>query len=100
MKPSQIAELEEALGHSFSRPELLDQALTHASHVPETTVLEPRPARSANNEQLEYLGDSILGFVTTVELFHRFPQFHEGELTKLRQVSPPWQGRRKEWWEE
>ncbi len=84
MKSSHIAELEDALGHSFSRPELLDQALTHASHVPETTALEPKPARSANNEQLEYLGDSILGFVTTVELFQRFPQFHEGELTKLR----------------
>lgn len=84
MRSEQITALEEALGHKFLRPELLDQALTHASHVPEPLGRDPAGARAANNEQLEFLGDSVLGFVTTLELFQRFPLFREGELSKLR----------------
>src|SRR3989442_15717585 len=42
------------------------------------------PARVSDNEQLEFLGDAVLGFVTTQEVFHRFPHFREGELSKLR----------------
>ena len=37
-----------------------------------------------DNEQLEFLGDAVLGLITTEELFHRFPHFREGELSKLR----------------
>jgi ribonuclease III len=85
MKERDISALEEALGHHFSRPELLQQALTHSSHAREAesrngggTTLVP------DNEQLEFLGDAVLGFVTSQELFQRFPQFSEGELSKLR----------------
>ncbi len=77
--------LEEALDHDFSRPELLDWALTHSSYAREAESRnggEPNNVR--DNEQLEFLGDAVLGFITSQELFHRFPQFKEGELSKLR----------------
>ena len=85
MKPRDIARLEEALGHRFRRPELLQQALTHTSQARELEALQPSDSgRVGDNEQLEFLGDAVLGFITTEELFHRFPHFREGELSKLR----------------
>jgi ribonuclease-3 len=85
MKPRDIARLEEALGHHFRRPELLQQALTHTSQARELEALQPSDGgRVGDNEQLEFLGDAVLGFITTEELFHRFPHFREGELSKLR----------------
>jgi ribonuclease III len=84
-KSRNIAELERALGCSFVRPELLDQALTHSSQARELegSSLEPGQ-RIGDNEQLEFLGDAVLGLITTEDLFHRFPQFREGELSKMR----------------
>jgi ribonuclease-3 len=85
MKSHDIAALQGTLGHRFTRPELLDQALTHTSQAREREALQPLEAsRVGDNEQLEFLGDAVLGFVTTEELFNRFPQFREGELSKLR----------------
>ncbi len=75
--------LEEALGHVFRRHELLQQALTHASYAREA---ESQNLAGANpdNEQLEFLGDAVLSFVVSQELFRRFPDYQEGELSKLR----------------
>jgi ribonuclease III len=93
MKSRNISELEEALGYKFSRPEILEQALTHSSQARELESLQsPAPTdgggrvanRVGDNEQLEFLGDAVLGLITTEELFHRFPHFREGELSKLR----------------
>ncbi|GAC1431452.1 MAG: ribonuclease III [Terriglobales bacterium] len=85
MKSQQISELQEAIGHHFLRPELLDQALTHASHAREALVTTTDvPNRGADNEQLEFLGDAILGLIASEELFRRFPLFREGELSKLK----------------
>ena len=83
MKTEEITALQTALGHRFRRPALLEQALTHSSHAHE---LEARDASSdvRDNEQLEFLGDAVLGFVTSQELFQRFPQYQEGQLSKLR----------------
>jgi ribonuclease III len=83
MKPRDISELERALGYQFSKPELLEQALTHSSQARELESLQAQ-TRVGDNEQLEFLGDAVLGLVTTEELFHRFPNFREGELSKLR----------------
>jgi len=83
MKPRDISELEGALGYEFSKPELLEQALTHSSQARELESLQAQ-TRVGDNEQLEFLGDAVLGLVTTEELFHRFPHFREGELSKLR----------------
>jgi ribonuclease-3 len=78
--------LETAIGHEFRRRELLEQALTHSSHAREKdSVGTGRASRQHHdNEQLEFLGDAVLGFVTSQELFHRFPHYTEGELSKLK----------------
>ena len=85
MKSRDIAVLETTLAYHFARGELLEQALTHSSQARELESLQPAAGHTVgDNEQLEFLGDAVLGFVTTQELFHRFPMFREGELSKLR----------------
>ena len=85
MKPRNRSELEQALEYQFSRPELLEQALTHSSHARELESAQAQTlTRVEDNEQLEFLGDAVLGLITTEELFRRFPDFREGELSKLR----------------
>jgi|SRR5215469_11990312 len=85
MKPRDIASLEQNLGYRFRRRELLEQALTHSSQAREREALRPgSPGKIGDNEQLEFLGDAVLSLVTTEALFHRFPQFREGGLSKLR----------------
>jgi len=74
--------LERRIGHQFGHRHLLEQALTHSSQAREAEAASAE--RVADNEQLEFLGDAVLGFVTTEELFRRFPQFSEGQLSKLR----------------
>jgi ribonuclease-3 len=85
MKARDITILQSALGYCFQRAELLEQALTHSSQAREREALQAAGGpRVGDNEQFEFLGDAVLGFVTTEELFHRFPSFREGELSKLR----------------
>ena len=94
MKSREIMALEESLGHHFQRRELLDQALTHSSQAREVEALGAGSGSSASgsssrsssgdNEMLEFLGDAVLGLVTSEALFHRFPGFQEGHLSKLR----------------
>ena len=60
------------LGYQFARAELLTLALTHRSHG------------SRNNERLEFLGDSILGFTISAALFEKFPEGREGQMSRLR----------------
>lgn len=69
MKPER---LQAALGHSFGRPELLRQALTHRSFG------------SPHNERLEFLGDSVLNCVVAGALYKSFDALKEGELSRLR----------------
>lgn len=69
--------LESALGWTFADAALLDRALTHRSYCAEHGVLE-------SNERLEFLGDSVLGFVVTTFVFDEYPTLPEGELAKLR----------------
>jgi ribonuclease-3 len=83
MKAEEITALQTALGHKFRRPALLEQALTHSSHAHEWEA-KGLASRIHDNEQLEFLGDAVLGFVTSEALFERFPQYQEGQLSKLR----------------
>jgi len=69
--------------HTFKRPELLTWALTHRSLAYETGPETP-PDPSSDNEQLEFVGDAVLGLAVAESLFHRFPHSREGELTRLR----------------
>jgi len=85
MKSRDIAGLQETLGYSWTHPKLLEQALTHTSQAREREALLPAEASGVgDNEQLEFLGDAVLGLITSEEVFHRFPHFREGELSKLR----------------
>lgn len=82
MSEKALRELEEAIGHRFGQTELLSRALTHSSHAQETG--SESVARRDDNEQMEFLGDAVLGFVISQELFSRFPDYDEGQLSKLK----------------
>ena len=73
-------ELEQAVGYRFRRPELLERALTHRSAVSEDAVVKIR----ADNEQLEYLGDAVLGMLVSDYLVGAFAEWSEGQLSKSR----------------
>lgn len=70
-------ELEAALGYHFKDPGLLRRALTHSSHAHEQRT-------GQDNEQLEFLGDAVLGLVISDSLFRQYPHFTEGELSRLK----------------
>jgi ribonuclease-3 len=72
--------LEEALGYQFENRELLARAFTHRSSVYEKTS----SAAASDNEQLEFLGDSILGFVVSDALVAANPEYPEGRLSKFK----------------
>lgn len=71
------SELEEKLGYVFKNKKLLELALTHSSYSNEHKL-------GRDNERLEFVGDSVLGFVTAEYLFGKMSDLPEGELTKLR----------------
>jgi len=72
-----VAECERRIGYTFRNPELLLSAVTHASGARH---------RLASNERLEFLGDAILGFIVCERLFQAFPEFLEGDLTRIKSV--------------
>ncbi len=73
----ELADFENKIGYIFKDKELLKTALTHSSYANEKKL-------PSDNERLEFLGDSVLGFVTAEYLFSEFRTRPEGELTKLR----------------
>jgi len=74
---SPFDELENELGYHFNNAGLLQKALTHSSHAHEQRTGE-------DNEQLEFLGDAILGFIVSDMLCRAYPGFSEGQLSKLK----------------
>src|ERR1700722_10948290 len=70
-------------GHCFQQPDLLTWALTHRSLAYENNP-ETLPDPASDNEQLEFVGDAVLGLAVAESLFRRFPGSREGELTRLR----------------
>jgi len=78
---SELEALEAALCHSFRNRELLQRALTHRSSAYERSSAR---AAATDNEQLEFLGDAILGFVVSDTLVSRHPDYPEGRLSKLK----------------
>lgn len=75
--------LENSTGHRFQDREILSRALTHSSHAHEKTLLGETGDRR-DNEQLEFLGDAILGFLISESLVTRFPEQREGRLSKIK----------------
>ena len=73
--------LEEKLAYSFSNIDLLDLALTHKSFIiGDGNYLEC-------NERMEFLGDSVLALVVNSFLYNNFPEYDEGQLSKLKAVA-------------
>lgn len=68
--------IEEKIGYTFQNKELLKKALTHTSYAYENNI--------ESNEKLEFLGDSILEFVSSKYLYENYPELKEGEMTKVR----------------
>ncbi|MGH7177899.1 MAG: ribonuclease III [Tepidisphaeraceae bacterium] len=66
---------ERLLGHNFNKPELLREALTHASIA---------NSRLQSNERMEFLGDAVLDLIICEALYLRFPEYLEGDLTKIK----------------
>src|SRR5215475_1170799 len=75
---SSINDLQFELRYSFKNPQLLKKALTHSSHANEKGIAD------GDNEQLEFLGDSVLGFLVADFLFRAHPRLTEGHLSKLK----------------
>src|SRR6202167_565732 len=83
--------VEFAAGRRFADREILRRALTHSSHVHEQ-ALAGGDAAARDNEQLEFLGDSVLGCLISEDLVQRHPEAAEGRLSKLKAhlVSAAW----------
>lgn len=79
--PLPYSGLEEKIGYCFRTKKLLETALTHSSYSNE---VHTRGSRTEFNERLEFLGDSVLSFVTSEYLYNTFPQLPEGELSTIR----------------
>lgn len=77
LEPDDLKVCQERVGYQFVNPELLEAALKHASGVSH---------RLASNERMEFLGDAILGLVVCEQLYHQYPEFLEGEMTKVKSV--------------
>ena len=69
-------EIEKKIGYTFENKELLKTALTHTSYA--------NTYGTESNEKLEYLGDSILEFITSKYLYNNYKKLTEGEMTKVR----------------
>ena len=71
-------ELEKSIGYTFQDKELLRRALTHTSYAYEHHV--------DSNEKLEFLGDSILEFLSSKYIYRNYPKLKEGEMTDRKSV--------------
>lgn len=77
MSAEKVSQCEEKLGYRFRDPGLLVKALTHSSS---------KSAETPSNERLEFLGDAILGMVVSEFLYSSFPDYSEGQLTRIKSV--------------
>jgi len=76
-----FAALEDRLGYRFRQPELIERALTHRSLANEDAT-----GAILDNESLEFLGDAVLGFTIADLLFRRFPEYDEGQKSKVKSL--------------
>ena len=71
-----LVKLENNIGYKFKDKNLLINALTHTSYAFERHI--------ESNEKLEFLGDSILEFISSKYIYNKYPNLKEGEMTKVR----------------
>ncbi len=79
VRGKELASLQQSMGVAFSDLSLLRSALTHTSYLNEHP-----DCQWTDNERLEYLGDAVVGIVTSEFLYRQYPELPEGELTRLR----------------
>ncbi len=79
MPKTALSFFERLMGHTFARPALLAEAITHSSFANEK--------KCASNERLEFLGDAVLSIIVSDYLFGRIPAITEGEMTRVRAQS-------------
>ena len=72
----ELEKLEKSIKYEFNNKEILKRALTHTSYANEH--------KKESNEKLEFLGDSILEFISSDYIYHKYPSLTEGEMTKVR----------------
>lgn len=75
MNADAVQQVQQILGHQFRDPQILDEAFLHSSAAGN---------RLRSNERMEFLGDSVLSLVICNTLFERFPDYLEGDLTKIK----------------
>ena len=75
VKPETVEKAEAILGYNFKNPQLLEEALTHASIA---------NTRLTSNERMEFLGDAVLDLIICEALYLKFPEYMEGDLTKVK----------------
>jgi len=75
----EVSEIEKIIGYTFTKKDLLKEALTHRSYLNENGSWS-----LPHNERLEFLGDAVLELAVTEELFNRFPKEDEGWMTSVR----------------
>ena len=80
-----LSNFENQIGYTFQDRELIERALTHRSWAHESLAgKNENEIRAAENESLEFVGDSVLGLVISEELFRKFPDASEGQLTLMK----------------
>lgn len=89
MDQSDAEQLQKRLGYRFQKRELLEQALTHSSALPELRAQSSQELAQGSdnvedNERLEFLGDAVLELLTREYLLESFPDWSEGQLSKCR----------------
>lgn len=77
-----LSQIEKKIGYTFKKKETLLQALTHSSYA-----YENNQVRGADNEVLEFLGDSVLGLIIADFLYKTYSDLSEGELSKLKSAA-------------
>ena len=75
MNTDTVQQIQQVLDHQFNDPQILDEAFMHSSAAGN---------RLRSNERMEFLGDSVLSLVICDTLFKRFPDYLEGDLTKIK----------------
>ena len=79
MTQTDLMKLQQELLYEFKNIDVLAQALRHSSFVNENLELDVQ-----DNERLEFLGDAVLNLVVGHILMKRYPELHEGDLSKIR----------------
>lgn len=83
---AQLTAFQKDIGYTFKRLSLLDLALTHSSYKNEFRTQSNTTTSLADNERLEFLGDTILAFCLSKKMFDEFHDWNEGKLSKYRSI--------------